>query len=551
MNYVVFPLLLLLPAIVSAAESAAIGSLANAEETVLVERGVPRDVQYVGGKWIPGDESLIGRGDLSRMFSKHEIGKGDFHIKARLILPRLQHLNPEVGIGPYSYVQLDANGGRIIIGGPLFVPDEQMIRYTILGKNDDLISAGKPFLFEAIGRGDQIQLLIDGQLIHTQELLRQDIGPVSLFPGSGEMHAIDVSVIAEQRKPFTPGNITSYGVELDARLTWRPELRKANYVTLRDGVIAYLNNHNLTITRDEGKTWEMRKGTVLSDKYGSELTFSSGILLRTRSNMLIAALINAKNYVHLEWGDEANKAVAGRREVWTMRSADEGRTWQDVQRIYGGYCGALVDMIQTSSGNIVVPVQEFLFDRNTNITRAYVSADEGQTWRKGNTLDIGGFGNHAGIFEPTLAERSDGRLLMLMRTNLDYLYAAWSDADGLSWRKTRPSQFDASSSPAFLTKLASGRLLLVWNRVYPVGQKTYRRRIGKWSETPVSWCREEVSLAITDETGTRWSDPVLIARKPGHWMAYPYVFEPQPGRLWLFASGGLRVELRESDFVDE
>lgn len=138
---------------------------------------------------------------------------------------------------------------------------------------------------------------------------------------------------------------------------------------------------------------------------------------------------------------------------------------------------------------------------------------------------------------------------MLMRTNLDYLWAATSDLEGRYWRETMPSRFDASSSPAYMLKLKSGRIALVCNRVYPEGKTSYRRCVGKWSETPVSWHREEVSLSIGDVTGQEWTEPVVIARKPGLWMAYPYLFEPEPGVLWVFASGGLSASFKEEEFL--
>ncbi len=520
-----------------------------AENSVLVEAGQSKEIQYIGKEWIHKKGFLTGRSDRSRMISLKEIDTDQFHLKATLTIPKLSHQNPEVGLGPFSYIQLDGNGGRFLLGGPLFTPDDQMIRYSIVGRNNKLIKAGKPFLFEVTGKSGFVEFRIDGKMFHQHQLLRKKIGPVSLFPGSGEIQVSGFSVQAKKLKPYQPGNINSYGVLLDQRLKWRPELRKTHYVKLNDGSLAYLNGHQLMISTDEGKTWEARPSKVLSDQFGSELSFSGGLLLRTKENTFVAVMINSKNSVHLDWDEKTKSAIAGRREVWTMRSLDEGRTWIDVQKIYGGYCGALVDMIQSSQGNIIIPVQEFLFDRKTHITRAYVSEDEGQTWKKGNTLDIGGFGNHAGSFEPTLAELADGRLMMLMRTNLDYLWAAYSDSKGQFWRETRPSHFEASSSPAFLTRLESGRLMLVWNRVYPEGKSTYRRRIGKWSETPVSWCREEMSMAMTDLSGKNWSDPIVVAKKPGIWMAYPYLFEPEPGKIWLFASGGLTVEFLEKDFL--
>ena len=46
-----------------------------------------------------------------------------------------------------------------------------------------------------------------------------------------------------------------------------------------------------------------------------------------------------------------------------------------------------------------------------------------------------------------------------VRTNLDRFWEAFSD-DGRYWREVRPSTIDASSSPGFVLRLASGRKVL-------------------------------------------------------------------------------------------
>jgi len=44
---------------------------------------------------------------------------------------------------------------------------------------------------------------------------------------------------------------------------------------------------------------------------------------------------------------------------------------------------------------------------------------------------------------------------------------------------------------------------------------------------------------------------VVIARKPGASLAYPYLFEASPGELWITTmQGGVRLKLREADFAD-
>jgi hypothetical protein len=50
------------------------------------------------------------------------------------------------------------------------------------------------------------------------------------------------------------------------------------------------------------------------------------------------------------------------------------------------------------------------------------------------------------------------------------------------------------------------------------------------------------------DDGRIWSKPVVIARSSG--LAYPYLFEPSPGLLWITTMfGNLRVRLLEQDAV--
>ena len=54
-----------------------------------------------------------------------------------------------------------------------------------------------------------------------------------------------------------------------------------------------------------------------------------------------------------------------------------------------------------------------------------------------NLLDLGGQGDHSGAIEPTFEELSDGRLFMLIRTNYDQFWTAYSADKGQSWREIR------------------------------------------------------------------------------------------------------------------
>jgi hypothetical protein len=220
-------------------------------------------------------------------------------------------------------------------------------------------------------------------------------------------------------------------------------------------------------------------------------------------------------------------------------------------RVQDGYSGAVRDVIETDSGNLVLPGQKYLTDGYRHATIPYVSTDAGKTWKPTGLLDIGGRGHHDGSIEACVVQLRDKRVLMLLRTNHDYLYESFSSDEGLSWSPMSPTKIDASSSPPIVKRLKSGRLALAWNRLWLDGQTTGVRRNGPdAAERQASWQREELALAFSDDDGKTWTKPAIVAR--GKRIAYPYLFERRPGVLWVTSmQGGLRAELNEADFVKD
>ena len=336
------------------------------------------------------------------------------------------------------------------------------------------------------------------------------------------------------------------------------------FVKLGDGSLLTVEGNATRISKDGGKTWSAPRTIYNGPKPG---TPRNGLLLKTRDAVIVLVYSDRDTF---KWGWDDAKGVPHedvRLDVWTIRSLDEGKTWVDRQKILDGYCGALIDIIQTTRGHIVVPIQPMLRDPARHATYTAVSADNGKTWKRSNIIDLGGYGHHDGAMEATLAELQDGRLWMLLRTTWDKFWEAYSDDHGLSWRVIQPTNIDASSSPGYLMRLASGRLVLVWNRLYRQGENTYShltrkdfdaqypmRKDFKWySERtrrghPESWQREELSIAFSEDDGKTWTQPVVIARQKDVWFSYSHVFEREPGLLWIFA-GPLRVSLREADFL--
>ncbi|WP_438480627.1 sialidase family protein [Oleiharenicola lentus] len=318
----------------------------------------------------------------------------------------------------------------------------------------------------------------------------------------------------------------------------KPGAPATSIVKLPDGsLITAVNNTTLT-SRDGGKTWSDRRPILAESTESAPAGTPSGTmrLVLTQANTLV--LIWRDKRVD-DWDQEGVLGAKAAGSVWSVRSTDGGKTWTDKTKIFGGVCGhPPINLIQVSNGNLVVPVQYYASHPLRCVIQPYVSSDDGKTWRGSNIIDLGGKGDHDGAFEPTLVELRDGRVWMLIRTNWDKYWEAISDDHGAYWRTIRPTAIEASSSPPYLQRLASGCLVLFWNRLYPEGKSDYKRRGGKYSEVAGSWHREEISVATSNDEGATWSQPVIMAREKNVWLSYVYSFEPEPGKLWIFSGQG-------------
>jgi hypothetical protein len=323
-----------------------------------------------------------------------------------------------------------------------------------------------------------------------------------------------------------------------------------------DGALLVLEGPQLMESRDEGATWRPR-GSRIPAQIQLEHVGHVGQFLRTREGVLVAVFLNFDGY-KFAWNDELNAPEPDcRLELWAVRSTDGGQTWSDAQQLLPGYNADFMGFIQTRSGDLVATVHHLDPDLKRWISCAFVSSDLGVSWSQSNWIDLGGRGHHDGALEPTVVELRDGRLMMLIRTNLDRFWRAYSSDGGRSWRTIEPTDIDASSAPAWLARLASGRLVLAWNRSDSERKGAWPRneRGASFSAVAASWHREELAVAFSEDDGASWSKPQVVAAEDDGALAYPYLFERAPGELWLFSrfprksQPPLAVEFHERDFA--
>jgi hypothetical protein len=339
------------------------------------------------------------------------------------------------------------------------------------------------------------------------------------------------------------------GPTLHPKCTPLPTDLMGPFVRLGDGRILAIDGSASRVSADEGKTWSAPRPLFTA---GQNVQVSDErALLRTRGGVIILAFLNPKE-IAFPWDKVKKDAPGARLPTYAVRSLDDGKTWQDLQKLHDEYTGAIRDMIQTRSGRVVFTSMQMFHDPGRHTVLTYASADDGKTWTRSNIIDLGGTGHHGGATEPTLEQLKDGRLWMLIRTNWGKFWEAFSEDDGLSWRTIRPSAIAASSAPGLVKRLKSGRLMLLWNRPYPEGKTEFPLTggDGQWSEVPVSNHRGELSVAFSSDEGATWGRPVVLARQPGKWLAYPYSFEARPAEVWVTTmQGGVRLLLHEADFA--
>ena len=326
-------------------------------------------------------------------------------------------------------------------------------------------------------------------------------------------------------------------------------------VALNDTTLGTIDKRQFKYSSDDGKTFHEAVDLPRPANGAPQ----NGPLLKTASGSLVLVYDDSATR-KLSWDRKTGEPKPDQRaDVWVARSTDGGRTWTERQELsalfhdVSPYCLSLIQLTQAPDGTLVVPLQLRVGNHNRSVLTTAISRDDGKTWLPGRSiLDIGGAGVHDGLLEPTLVGLRDGRVWMLMRTTLDVFYESFSSDSGLTWSEPVPTKIAASSSPGYLLRLKSGRLLLLWNRLMPEGRTDYPRRSGVgFSKRPASWHRDELSLAFSSDDGRTWSTPKVILRGEAL-VSYPFAFERRDGEIWISLNhkGHQAFSFLEKDLVD-
>jgi len=351
--------------------------------------------------------------------------------------------------------------------------------------------------------------------------------------------------------------LTTNGYWIHDKVEEIPNLKTGPFVRLKDGSILTIEKNMSCISSDGGKTWKTYP--IFKDSNNFDIRIER-VLLRTSNGTIILAFANEKERANWKWNNEISDSPGATIPTYAIRSLDEGKTWQDLQKLHDEWTGANRDIIETNNGNIIFTSMMMRHNPGHHAIVTYTSKTNGLNWIRSNIIDLGGVGHHSGVTEATIEQLKDGRIWMLMRTNWGVFWEAYSENDGLKWEKYKPTKIDASTAPGLLQRLQSGRLILVWNRYYPEGKNYYPLYGGDGIATEVATSnhREELSIMFSDDDGKTWNEPVVIAKTTPEsktkTLSYPRVFEATPGEIWITTTysnfaGYLSIKLFEKDFI--
>jgi len=237
-------------------------------------------------------------------------------------------------------------------------------------------------------------------------------------------------------------------------------------------------------------------------------------------------------------------------EIWQAKSTNNAKTWNNFKRIWTGQSGDLLSALQLQSGRILLPISYVTertwahrgsgFDAFTFLGKyecgMLYSDDDGDTWRQSSSVlktptpDASDYG----AVEPVVLELQDGRVWMVIRTQMGRFYESFSNDKGITWSRPRPTNILTSDSPVDLIRLNDGRIVMFVNSCqrFPYGHGG----------------RSVIHVAVSEDDGRDWKGFREMVRDPlrgqppprngDYGVAYPFLALTKTG-LILFSPGVL------------
>lgn len=394
----------------------------------------------LGPSWERSAEGWSAEGTGRILFAKQSLGAGDFTVRARITLARIDG-SAAAFVFDGSHFGFDGRSSTMFLEGPLFTGQSLTKKAPI--------TAGKEFLFEVKRQGELTIFLIDGEKIHTTNAWKSSIKRLGLRPWRNRMTVAEFSIegnLIDPPKPPTPLFLSGFAGGKTSYHTYRiPALA----VTKRGTVLAFCEGRknswgdsgdiDLVMKRstDDGKTWSEQQ--VIWDDAGN--TCGNPCVVADQETGSIF-LLSTWNLGEDHEGEIIAQKSKDTRRVFVLRSDDDGLTWSKPQQItdavkkpeWTWYATGPGGGIQLENGKhkgrLVIPCDHIEAETKHYYSHIIYSDDHGSTWK------LGGRTPQHQVNECEVVELSDGAIQLNMRNYNSAKRArqtAISRDGGLTW----------------------------------------------------------------------------------------------------------------------
>jgi len=257
---------------------------------------------------------------------------------------------------------------------------------------------------------------------------------------------------------------------------------------------------------DHGHTWSEAKTLFKLPKEPGAWGLHNMILDRNGEAHLIYTTYSTP---------KAKSLYEMRFDIWHVGSKNGRTEWEVPRLVREGYYGSMLSFIHLWSGRLLLPICYLTprvwshrgegFDAFAYMGRfsssVLYSDDGGKTWYqspvefKAPTPIIGA----DGMIEPAALQLKDGRIWLLIRTQLGRFFESFSK-DGVEWSPPTATSILSSDSPAGLARLQDGRIVLLWNNCLRFSYANGGRHV--------------LHAAISEDEGKTWRGYREVARHP-------------------------------------
>ena len=265
---------------------------------------------------------------------------------------------------------------------------------------------------------------------------------------------------------------------------------------------------------DSGKTW-VNERIVATMKDACVNVYCPSFLRNADGSVSLYFM----RYMQLE------KGKPQLNNYYRITSRDEGETWTEEETLWeNNYFVPINHSIKRlADGSVLMPVCGNLADlwsKDTNYkVMVYRSTDDFQTWTVSNTLTLPMWG----CMEPCIAQRSDGSLNMVMRTQLGSVFYSESFDGGATWTKPQTTGLHAPEScPCIVSIPHTDAQLVIWNN--SEYDHNYRSHYGK---------RTPLTMAISTDGLKTFTDFFDIETDPNRAFTNPSVTVTDDGLFVL------------------